>query len=113
MIEPKLQKVNMPSPGSATWAYSLRVQKSSSSEKYGHCGRRGWRIRVEGEWRFESPEALPNRIPFTLRLSHDLHPLSLKEFVRLEWQSDSGPLTCRGLSRLSSTASREHEIRNI
>ena len=50
---------------------------------------------VEGEWRFESPEALPNRIPFTLRLSHDLHPLSLKEFVRLEWQSDSGPLTCR------------------
>jgi hypothetical protein len=50
---------------------------------------------VQGEWRFDSPATLPNRIPFTLRLSRDLHPLSLKEFVRLEWQSDSGPLSCR------------------
>jgi len=50
---------------------------------------------VEGEWRFDSPDTLPNRIPFTLRLSRDLRPLSLKEFVRLEWQSDSGPLSCR------------------
>jgi hypothetical protein len=49
---------------------------------------------VQGEWRFESPEILPNRIPFMLRLGRDLHPQSLKEFVRLEWQNDSGPLSC-------------------
>jgi hypothetical protein len=49
---------------------------------------------VQGEWRFESPEMLPNRIPFMLRLGRDLHPQSLKEFVRLEWQNDSGPLSC-------------------
>ena len=49
---------------------------------------------VQGEWRFESPEMLPNRIPFMLRLGRDLHPVSIKEFVRLEWQNDSGPLSC-------------------
>jgi hypothetical protein len=49
---------------------------------------------VQGEWRFESPEMLPNRIPFVLRLGRDLHPRSIKEFVRLEWQNDSGPLSC-------------------
>ncbi len=54
---------------------------------------------VQGEWRFESPEMLPNRIPFMLRLSRDFHPRSIKEFVRLEWQNDSGPLSCT----LSST----------
>ncbi len=52
---------------------------------------------VQGEWRFESPEMLPNRIPFMLRLGRDLHPQSLKEFVRrnsCDWQNDSGPLSC-------------------
>lgn len=49
---------------------------------------------VRGEWRFETAEALPNRIPFMLRLGHGLRPQSLKEFVRLEWQNDSGPLSC-------------------
>ena len=52
-------------------------------------------LEVEGEWRFDSPETLPNRIPFTLRLSRDLRPLSLKEVVQLKWEADSGPLTCK------------------
>lgn len=58
-----------------------------------------WRLaggdyEVEGERRFESPKDEPHRNRFQVRLSRELRVTSVKEFARLRWRPDSGPLTC-------------------
>jgi hypothetical protein len=58
-----------------------------------------WRVdngeyRVEGVRRFESPkdEAHSNR--FIVELTRDLTVIRMKEFAKLRWVADSGPLSC-------------------
>jgi hypothetical protein len=58
-----------------------------------------WRTRdakyeVEGERRFESPKDEPHRNRFQARLTHELRIESVKEYAKLRWRPDSGPLTC-------------------
>jgi hypothetical protein len=54
---------------------------------------------VEGERHFESPRDTLHDDRFVLRLSRDLTLLSVKEFAKLKWRPDSGPLTCEFLPR--------------
>ncbi len=49
---------------------------------------------VEGERTFESPRGQPHENRFWAKLSRDLRPLAVKEFARLRWRRDSGPLSC-------------------
>lgn len=49
---------------------------------------------VEGERRFESPKDEPHRNRFQVRLTPELRVISVKEFAKLRWRRDSGPLTC-------------------
>jgi hypothetical protein len=44
---------------------------------------------------FDSPRGIPHDNRFIATLSHDLRLLELKEFARLKFRRDSGPLTCR------------------
>ena len=60
---------------------------------------------LSGELRAEStrstgpnvriPQGIPHDNRFIATLSHDLRLLELKEFARLKFRRDSGPLTCR------------------
>lgn len=61
-----------------------------------------WRVErgqylVEGVRRFESPKDDPHSNRFTVELSRDLTILRLKEFAKLRWVRDSGPLSCEFL----------------
>jgi hypothetical protein len=61
-----------------------------------------WRIgngsyELEGERRFESPKDATHRDRFAVELSRDLTITRMKEFARLKWRRDSGPLTCEFL----------------
>src|SRR6202162_5639169 len=49
---------------------------------------------VQGERRFESPKDVPYGNRFEVLLSQELRVTSVKEFARLRWRLDSGPLTC-------------------
>ena len=60
-----------------------------------------WRVgseyELEGERFFESPRGTPHDNQFLARLTHDLRLLSVKEFARLAFRADSGPLICQFL----------------
>jgi hypothetical protein len=49
---------------------------------------------VTGERQFEWPQYIPHRNKFQARLAHDLSVISVKEFAKLRWRPDSGPLAC-------------------
>jgi hypothetical protein len=49
---------------------------------------------VTGERQFESPEGVPHRNRFEAQLARDLSVVAVKEFAKLRWRRDSGPLTC-------------------
>lgn len=59
-----------------------------------------WRLpsgeyEVEGNRFFESPRDFPRDSRFIARLTHDLRLVQVKEFARLRFRDDSGPLTCK------------------
>lgn len=60
-----------------------------------------WRVagefEIEGERFFESPLGTPHDNQFTARFTHDFRLISVKEFARLDFRKDSGPLTCQFL----------------
>ena len=55
----------------------------------------GGEYEIDGDRMFESPRGVPHHNRFIATLSHDLRLLELKEFVRLKFRRDSGPLTCK------------------
>jgi hypothetical protein len=63
-----------------------------------------WRVengqyRVEGVRRFESPKYESHSNRFVVELARDLTLIRAKEFTRLRWVADSGPLSCEFLPR--------------
>lgn len=61
-----------------------------------------WRVekgqyQVEGVRRFESPKEQVHANRFIVELSRDLTVIRLKEFAKLRWRPDSGPLSCEFL----------------
>jgi hypothetical protein len=61
-----------------------------------------WRVekgqyQVEGVRRFESPKDLVHTNRFVVDLSRDLTVVRMKEFAKLKWRPDSGPLSCEFL----------------
>jgi hypothetical protein len=52
---------------------------------------------VEGVRRFESPKDETHSNPFVVDLSRDLTVIRVKEFAKLRWVADSGPLSCEFL----------------
>ena len=55
----------------------------------------GGEYEIDGDRMFESPRGIPHHNRFIATLSHDLRLLELKEFARLKFRRDSGPLTCK------------------
>jgi hypothetical protein len=58
-----------------------------------------WRVdnggyRVEGVRRFESPRDEVHSNRFIVELTRDLTVIRMKEFAKLRWVADSGPLSC-------------------
>jgi hypothetical protein len=78
-----------------------------------------WRLRdgtleVEGERDYESPSDEPHSDKFTVHLSSDFRVLSLREFRKLRWRPDSGPLGCEFLpARLVCTSGAVDPTKNI
>lgn len=61
-----------------------------------------WRVdkgeyQVEGVRRFESPKDEPHSNRFVADLTRDLTVIRVKEFAKLRWVADSGPLSCEFL----------------
>jgi len=61
-----------------------------------------WRVEkgqyeVEGERRFESPKDESHSNRFIAQLTRDLTVIRVKEFAKLRWVADSGPLSCEFL----------------
>ena len=61
-----------------------------------------WRVekgqyQVEGVRRFESPKDEPHSNRFNVELTRDLTVIRVKEFAKLRWVADSGPLSCEFL----------------
>ena len=53
--------------------------------------------RVEGMRKFDSPEYEPHSNRFLVQLTRDLTVIRMKEFAKLRWVPDSGPLSCEFL----------------
>jgi hypothetical protein len=49
---------------------------------------------VDGERTFESPRDIVHQNRFWAQLTRDLQLVKVKEFAKLRWRPDSGPLTC-------------------
>jgi len=49
---------------------------------------------LTGERQYDSPRYLPHNEKFWVLLSRDLALVSVKEFAKLRWRPDSGPLGC-------------------
>jgi hypothetical protein len=61
-----------------------------------------WRVRaeqyrVEGVRRFESPQYDPHSNRFIVELTRDFTVIRMKEFAKLRWVPNSGPLSCEFL----------------
>jgi hypothetical protein len=61
-----------------------------------------WRVekgqyQVEGVRSFESPKDEPHSNRFAVELTRDLTVIRMKEFAKLRWVPDSGPLSCEFL----------------
>jgi hypothetical protein len=52
------------------------------------------RYRLDGVRRFESPKDDPHSNRFIVELTRDLTVIRMKEFAKLRWVPDSGPLSC-------------------
>jgi hypothetical protein len=62
-----------------------------------------WRVQkgqyqVDGVRSFESPKDEPHSNRFLAELSRDLTVIRVKEFTKLKWVADSGPLSCEFLA---------------
>jgi hypothetical protein len=64
---------------------------------------------VEGKRQFESPKDSPHDDNFLVRLSRDLTVIELKEFSKLKWRTDSGPLSCEFLANDLHCSSNAHD----
>jgi hypothetical protein len=53
---------------------------------------------AEGVRRFESPKDEPHSNRFMVDLTRDLTVIRVKEFAKLKWVADSGPLSCEFLA---------------
>jgi hypothetical protein len=78
-----------------------------------------WRVdkgqyRVEGVRRFESPKDEPHANRFVADLTRDLTILRIKDFEKLRWVKDSGPLSCEFLpTRLDCSSGGSDPKREI
>jgi hypothetical protein len=79
-----------------------------------------WRLpdgsfEVNGTRNYRSPSDEPHSNEFSVHLSRDFRVLGLKEFRRLRWRSDSGPLNCTsaGKDRLHIECERCDPERNV
>lgn len=69
---------------------------------------------LEGERRFESPKDAAHADRFAVELSRDLTIVRMKEFARLKWRRDSGPLTCEFLrSALHCTSNAKNARQSV
>ncbi len=60
---------------------------------------------VDGERKFESPKDKFHRDRFWVRLTRDWRLVAIKEFAKLRWRRDSGPLVCDiGIAALHCTS---------
>ena len=60
---------------------------------------------VEGERQYESPKGEEQKNAFSVHLTSDFRALGVKEFRKLKWRQDSGPLTCEFLpAKLACTS---------
>jgi hypothetical protein len=55
-------------------------------------------LEIEGERDYESPQYEQHENRFSVRLTPDFDVTSVKEFRRLRWRPDSGPLSCEFLA---------------
>jgi hypothetical protein len=70
--------------------------------------------RVEGVRSFESPKDEPHSNRFTAELTRDLTMIRVKEFAKLKWVRDSGPLSCEFLpTRLDCSSGGSDPAREI
>jgi len=78
-----------------------------------------WRVdqgqyRVEGVRRFESPKDEPHTNRFVADLTRDLTILRIKDYEKLRWVKDSGPLSCEFLpARLDCSSGGSDPKREI
>jgi hypothetical protein len=71
-------------------------------------------LEVEGKRDYESPSDVPHSNQFTVRLSSDFRVVSLREFRKLRWRPDSGPLGCEFLpGRLLCTSGAGEPARSV
>jgi hypothetical protein len=71
---------------------------------------------LEGDRTYESPRSEPHDNRFVAELSTDLRPLSIKEFAKLAFRNDPGPLSCELLAqhlRCDSGAKIQHAFRSL
>jgi hypothetical protein len=54
-------------------------------------------FQIEGVRRFEAPRDEPHSNRFVIELTRDLTVIRMKEFAKLRWVPDSGPLSCEFL----------------
>jgi hypothetical protein len=70
---------------------------------------------VEGVRNFESPKDEPHSNRFLVELTRDLTVIRVKEFAKLRWVADSGPLSCEFLPTQmdcsSGASDPKHEIK--
>jgi hypothetical protein len=70
--------------------------------------------RIEGVRRFESPQYDPHTNRFIVELTRDLSVIRMKEFAKLRWVPDSGPLSCEFLpTRLDCSSGGSDPKREI
>jgi hypothetical protein len=71
--------------------------------------------RVQGSRAFESPKNDPHSNRFVVELSRDFTVIRVKEFAKLRWVPDSGPLSCEFLPKRlecsSGGSDRQREIK--
>lgn len=78
-----------------------------------------WRVdngqyRLEGVRRFESPKDEPHTNRFVAELTRDLTILRIKDYEKLRWVKDSGPLSCEFLpARLDCSSGGSDPKREI
>jgi hypothetical protein len=78
-----------------------------------------WRVqqeqyRVEGLRRFESPQHEPHSNRLIVELTRDLTVIRMKEFAKLRWVPDSGPLSCEFLAaQIECSSGGSHLQREI
>jgi hypothetical protein len=78
-----------------------------------------WRLpdgsfEVNGTKSYRSPSDEPHSNEFSVHLSRDFRVLRLKEFRRLRWRSDSGPLSCTFLpGKIACTSNARDVTQNV